>query len=131
MLKENQLVKTQWNSFTKRYYESLGYEYTGKNTELLVKVEDLPLNSHMKVNVICDFCGKEYSKTYKDYNSQHDGGDCCVDCGGVKSFETCKKRHGEGFRGRKLKELILERYGVDNVAKLAEIQEKIASTNME
>ena len=24
MLKENQLIKTQWNPFTKKYYESLG-----------------------------------------------------------------------------------------------------------
>ena len=32
MLKENQLIKTQWNPFTKKYYESLGYEYTGKDT---------------------------------------------------------------------------------------------------
>ena len=131
MLKENQLIKTRWNPFTKKYYESLGYEYTGKNTELWVKIEDLPLNSHIKVEVICDFCGKEYSKAYKDYNVQHNGGDCCVDCEGIKSLKTGRERHGKNYRGEILREISLERYGVDNVAKLNEIQEKIRSTNLE
>lgn len=131
MLKENQLIKTRWNPFTKKYYESLGYEYTGKNAELWVKIEDLPLNSHIKVEVICDFCGKEYSKVYKDYNFQHNGGDCCVDCEGIKSLKTGRERYGKNYRGEILREISLERYGIDNVAKLNEIQEKIRSTNLE
>lgn len=131
MLKENQLIKTRWNPFTKKYYESLGYEYTGKNAELWVKIEDLPLNSHVRVDVICDFCGKEYSKAYKDYNLQHNGGDCCVDCEGVKSLKTGRERYGNNYRGETLREISLERYGVDNVAKLNEIQEKIRVTNLE
>lgn len=131
MLKENQLIKTRWNPFTKKYYESLGYEYTGKNAELWVKIEDLPLNSHVRVEVICDFCGKEYSKVYKDYNLQHNGGDCCVDCEGVKSLKTGRERYGKNHRGETLREISLERYGVDNVAKLNEIQEKIRATNLE
>ena len=128
MLKENQLIKTQWNPFTKKYYESLGYEYTGKNTELWVKIEDLPLNSHIKVEVICDFCGKEYSKVYKDYNLQHNGGDCCVDCEGIKSLKTGRERYGKNYRGEILREISLERYGVEWYSQTKEYKETYKNT---
>ena len=51
-------VKTRWANPTKKYYEALGYVFTGKNDELEVKVEHLKSNSSVSVRVRCDKCGK-------------------------------------------------------------------------
>lgn len=67
MLVENQKVKTKWNSYTKAYYESLGYVYTKMKDVFEVELKDLPYSSHAKIKVICDYCGEEFEKTYKDY----------------------------------------------------------------
>ena len=44
----------------KKYYESKGYIYKDIDSDYMeVKIEDLPLTSNAKVEVVCDFCGKE------------------------------------------------------------------------
>lgn len=131
MLIKDQLVETTWNPTTKKYYMEKGYKYTKIGDSFLVKLEDLPLNSHSKINIICDFCGDKFQKTYKDYQNQHENGDCCKSCSGIKSLYVGEKNHGKNCRGKKLKEISMERYGVDNVAKLSQIQEKIAKTNLQ
>lgn len=43
------------------YYEKLGYvipEIRGKHTTILVKIEDLPKSSKIKLTKICDDCEK-------------------------------------------------------------------------
>ena len=130
MLYPNQIVKTTWNPTNMEYYIAKGYEYTKIRETLYVKVEDLPKGSHSKVLVKCDFCGRDYYKTYKDYWSQHKGGDCCADCEGIKSAQSIEENYGKGYRGQKLKEFVIQTYGVDNIAKVEEIKKKIAKTNM-
>ena len=89
MLVENQLIRTHWNSKNKEHYSKLGYVYTGLNTELLVKAEDLPKASNLKVKVVCDYCGKEYEKAYGAYllslNDIHKT--ACAHCVGKKQSE--------------------------------------------
>lgn len=129
MLKENQFVLTTWNPSTQKYYQSKGYTYTHRGEEFSVRIEDLLQGSHARVTVVCDFCGEEYTKIYKDYFAQHKNGDCCVKCEGKKSLLATELKHGKGFRGEKLKELVKEKYGVSNIAKVPEIMDKIKETN--
>lgn len=131
MLKENQKIKTTWNPYTQKYYIEKGYKYTKRGDTFFVDINDLPKHSHEKVKVVCDYCGNEFEKTYKDYFEQHNGGDCCKNCQGKKSLFSTENKYGRGFRGRKLKEIAEERYGVENIAKLDNIQEKIKNTNIE
>lgn len=91
MLKENQFVTVKWNPYSQKYYQSKGYVFTKRGDEFQVKIEDLQEGSHAKVKVICDFCGKEYTKIYKDYFAQYKNGDCCKKCQGKKSLKTTEQ----------------------------------------
>ena len=82
------------------YYENLGYEiprYYNQNsctyrvkrgTKILVRIDDLPLNSMKKVMVECDECGKQYPTTYQTYNrSKRDDKYYCRTCA-LKLFNS-------------------------------------------
>lgn len=88
-----------------RYLEELGYKIprrkdingilsTPKGTEILVKIEHMPLHSSVKVTKICDIpnCGKhvtnqQYANIIKSRNSG-DGKDRCPECLRKKASET-------------------------------------------
>lgn len=129
MLKENQVIETKWNSTTKKYYEEKGYEYTGMFTPLIVRVEDLPVHSHSKVIVICDYCGKEYTKRYKDYFSQHINGDCCKDCLQIKAKAQFEEKYGVPAN-EYMKERFIEKHGDINPMNVEGAKEKLAETNI-
>ena len=67
MLKENQKIKIKWNNHSKQHYINLGYQYTKYGDEFVVNAEDLSHGSKAEVVVVCDYCGKEIIRTYKDY----------------------------------------------------------------
>jgi len=118
-----------------KWFEIKGYDipkYKDKNyvirvkkgTKITVKVNDLPKNSTVKINLLCDYClekGKEtIIKNIKyqnyiirinriDYNMK----DCCNECKKIK-----------------IKNVIQEKYGVGNILQLKIIQEKIRNTNI-
>lgn len=98
---------------TVKHYNDLGYK--GKQGDVVVvKVEDLPRESHIKIEVLCDFCGKnKMFITYGSYNRRngHTKGYACREC----SYE-------------KMKQTNLERYGVDNYSKTKECHEKMRDT---
>jgi len=85
-----------------KYYENLGYSiprYKNKNgkmvfpkhTKITVKIEDLPLNSHVLVEVKCDYCKTPYSISYKNYNNRNKdiiNKDCCGNCIAKKNTES-------------------------------------------
>ena len=131
MLIKDQKVQVKWNSFTKKYYVQKGYPFTKMGDSFLVTIDDLLNGSSAKVDVVCDYCGKIYQKSYKDYYRQHENGDCCKQCGGKKSLVTGELKYGKNYRGKILKEISLERYNIDNVAKHEIIKKKIANTNLE
>ena len=105
-----QLVKVRTSGRSISYYRSLGYK-CGRNTELIVDVTKLQKSSAVKVKCTCDVCGKLILRTYNKYNSQHDTNtdmEYCKACNKVRIKSTC-----------------LDRYGVDNPAKLAESTKKL------
>lgn len=77
-----------------QYYKDLKYELPiiigAQNRKVidihspfLVKVKDLPNNSHTKVKVQCDNCGKVYEITYGSYHSssmKYNGNVYCNSC---------------------------------------------------
>ena len=51
-------VMTQWNVWTKEWYENKGYVFTKYSEPFEVKVEDLSNGSVVKVAIECDGCGE-------------------------------------------------------------------------
>lgn len=68
MLKENQTIK-----ITAEYYKKYISLSPDKQNDILedgyycVAPQDLPINSHIRVKVLCDSCGKEVSMEYRQY----------------------------------------------------------------
>lgn len=133
-----QTVKLHWGSRNKERLERLGYQFTGKNTEVLVDIKDLSFGSKALVEVICDYCGKHIMVKYKDYNRYRKlGKDACGECRHLKIIDTNIEKYG----GRspavsaevvsKLKATVLEKYGVSSVTQVEEIKEKAKKTCLE
>lgn len=87
------------------HFESLGYTYPRvsdskgrfsikKGTKILVKVEDLPKSSTVKVTRICDDCDTvTYNRTYASIitlREDGDGKDRCRSCGNKRAKEIMK-----------------------------------------
>lgn len=110
-------VPMKWNSKNKKHYEDLGYTYTRMRDSFDVDVKHLPKSSQAIVKVKCDYCNKEYEKTWHRYLIENQGGNIHKDC--------CKK-----CSSRKVKEYVMQKYGKGCVLEVPEIKAKIASTNM-
>ena len=110
MLKENQYVHTIWNSSNKRHLISKGYIFTKMYDDVLVKAEDLSNGSRVKVVCLCDYCGQEIIKQYREHIKH---GDCCRKC----------------FT-QKVKNTVQSRYGVDNVMDIQNVKDKVKQTNL-
>lgn len=104
------------------HYEDLGYEiprYYNKRrktykikrgTKLRVKVMDLPLNSHKKIEVRCDNCNISRMVKWQDYNKcvHEDGSHYCKNC-------ALKLYGGENIKKGKLKNsLTFEEWCIEN-----------------
>ena len=113
MLKDNNIEISITNR-NRKYFEDLGYLIN--SNKLIIKTIDLSKNSHVRVSVICDICKKEYNLMYAKYfqNISH------------YNFFTCKKCSTE-----KKKLTNIERFGVDNYAKLENCKFSIKQTKLE
>lgn len=131
----------KWNSNNIKWYESLGYKFTRKGDEFEVKTDELPKNSKLVMDLICDYCSEEYQKTYKAYfrskNNDYVGTDCCQTCHYIKLKEIVKAKHGvdnvfqlEEVK-RKIENTSIEKYGVTNFTKTDEYKMKTIQTNNE
>ena len=136
MLIPNQMIEIKWNNKNKDWYISKGYVFTKSYDTVLIKAEDLAKGSHKKVLVSCDYCGKIFSKTYKEYiKGKKTGKDCCNSCQKLKTAEVCMEKYGVSnvFALEEVKEQInhtnLEKYGHENIAQ-GVLKEKIKETNM-
>lgn len=89
MFDENQLVEMCWNNGTKKWYESKGYIFTKKGDNFLVKAKDLKPSSNKDVDVICDYCKKEYKTAYYVLvkGRKVSEKDSCHSCCGIKATE--------------------------------------------
>lgn len=135
-----QKVKQKWNAKTKKYYTDLGYKFTTMKDEFEVDVKDLTKGSAIKVKIQCDYCGKEYEKSWRNYLVENQDSyihkDCCNDCKKYKIQEVTQKRYGvnsvfqlDGIK-KKIASTNIEKYGVDNPFAADEIKEKIIETNI-
>lgn len=97
------------------YFKSLGYDVSGEYIEINIK--DLNTGSREIVEVICDYCGKELSVTFREYRRN---------IGSTGKFACCKK-----CGSQKSKETNIERFGVEHPLKLQEFRDKQAKTNLE
>ena len=118
------------------HYNSKGY--TGKIGDVItVKTEDLTKGSHIKVEVLCDYCKTTISHaSYCDYvKSINDSGThACSKCKFIKIRETNRAKYGFDYslqnesireKGRKSN---LQKYGVENPMQSKEIKEKAKKT---
>lgn len=114
MLLENEKVKMIWHPANKLIYENRGYIFTGYKTAFFPLVKDVvECSSGVKIPVKCDYCGKIYYPTSRNYNKvkERNEKDCCVSC-----------------KGKKIKATVKDKYGVDNVVYLESVQNKIKNT---
>ena len=128
-------VEVKVNSYTIKYYESLGYEipmrkaskstfrHTGKelaydlNSTFMVKVEDLQRRSNVKIDATCDSCGEIVNNViYEHYceSIEKFGNYVCYKCQTIHRKESC-----------------LKSYGVDNPAKLKEVRNRMVETSLQ
>jgi len=117
-----------------KHYKELGYE-CGYRTTILVKQVDLSLHSNIKIDIICDYCGKEFQATMSDINREtiikkH----CCKECSKLKVQEGCLDKYGykspactAEFK-EKVKNTIYDKYGVENIFQVEEFKEKQINT---
>ena len=92
LLDEFTLVR--WNSRNKKHYENLGYTYTKRGEEFLIKTTELPNGSEQLVRVQCFKCHSVLSIVYKDYVKRVNVTYCCNKCKNHKEDLTGKTVNG-------------------------------------
>lgn len=123
-------VEININGQNQKYYEDKGYQIPRKpakwnnkvltvpnGTKILVKVDDLPQGSNIKVQYLCDYClTNTGEKMYTNYLKERKliEKDCCYSC-----------------RSIKIKESNMINYGVESTNQLDEVLEKRHTTNLE
>ena len=90
MINENQIVQVKWGKGNKKRYEALGYKFTAYGDLFNVKVSDLPDGSHVRVHVICDYCGEQYEAAFYNVNKSRKilYKDACSNCKYKKNSEV-------------------------------------------
>lgn len=109
-------VKILVNNRSVKHYRELGYVFEKGGIELEVKVEHLPKRTSTRIDVQCDLCGSEHNLSMQKYTMNVER----------HNFYSCKACNNEA-----LKLSCLDKYGVDNVAKSEEIQQKKIETSLE
>lgn len=86
----NKSVNMRWSRASKKYYQQLGYVFTGYGEDFEVAIDDLPPNASVKVIAICDFCKKEYEISLGHYTEIEDKKQkhACYDCRHTKRYEN-------------------------------------------
>lgn len=112
----------------KKYYKNLGYNIPNKRNPIVeINIEDLQLNSNLKIECKCDICGKIKYISYYHYNKNIKNKgfySCKGKCSRLKYIETCKDKYNventfqdENIKN-KCKKTLIKKYGVDNINKL-------------
>ena len=86
----SEYVTIKWNKSNKKYYQQIGYIFTGYGTEFNVPVKDLQPNAPVKVVAICDFCHNEYDISWDHYVEIENKGQkhACYNCRHAKRYEN-------------------------------------------
>lgn len=132
---QNQKVKVKWNSYTRKYFEELGYTFSKLGEEFEVFAYELQPYSNVKIEVVCDYCGNIYYPTYHNFYKKKDKKHCCRNCVSKVSKETCLKKYGKEHYSQTIeskehkKQTFIKHYGVENPSQSKEIQNKKKETN--
>lgn len=138
MLVPNQKIITTWMPANREHYISKGYVYTKCRDRLEVRAEDLPLKSHERVQVTCDYCGNVFVKVYANFIIEHQGlveKDCCKECRPKKFAENFNLTYGVNnpFQlnsvKQKSKETCVQRYGTEYACQSEIVKTKQYATN--
>jgi len=125
-------IKINVTNRNKKNLSSKGYNINDSN--ILIKISDLSINSHNKIKVICDNCHLEKLVVYKNYMKQTKNDTeiyLCSKCKYIKIKNTTKKRYGEEsiFMIKeyqdKIKKTMLDKYGTENALKNTNIKNKM------
>lgn len=139
MLNEEYLVECHWNHRNKKWYEGKGYTFTVYSDVFYVNPRDLTLTSSQYVEVICDYCGERFLQKYVCFlaHKENINKDACKRCCSKKLKEVTLMLYGvenvsqlDEIKEQK-KQTCLEHYGVETPLQSKEIQEKVKKTNIE
>lgn len=113
MIKKEKIeVNISYRNIT--HYRKLGYNPI-LNEKLLINTTHLPSNSHFRIDVVCEICGKEYNLRYHKYieNRSRHNFYSCKSCSRQKAALTSMKK-----------------WGVDNYSKTDEFKKRVENTNL-
>lgn len=82
-----------------KYYKSKGYD-VNVGDEVEISISDLPLGSHIKIDIRCDSCGFERKYIYQGYIKYTKNNTIpyyCNKCNSIRIKESFEKRFGEGI----------------------------------
>jgi hypothetical protein len=132
-------IEIKLNQFNYHHYERLGYKTDGKES-ILVDIKDISKSSPLRIESMCDICGKIKSLTYVKYtkNISHGGFYACSNlCAKVKVESTNIEKYGAKYplqspdKVQELKDYFLEKFGEDNPSKTEEVKKKREETMIE
>lgn len=132
LILENQTFIVKWCPSNIDWYKNKGYNCTKFGETFEVDLKDLPIKSHQKVKLLCDYCGKEIEKAYHTLHREKVYGkkDCCYACRVNKISETCEAKYGTSspfsteFIQEKAQKTFQDKYGVEYPLKSKDFQEK-------
>jgi hypothetical protein len=95
----NQYFTVSWGTRNKKWYESLGFEFTGKSTTFVVEASLLTPGVQQRVKYICDNCKNVFDNAYSQLlinrKVNETSKDYCMSC--AHSLKSDQKRHSYEF----------------------------------
>jgi len=107
-----------------QYYEDLGYDVSIGEI-IRIPIELMSKGSHYKIKCKCDGCGVEKDVIFKNYVKYDNkwGDYYCRKCSETKRKKTLRENFGVDYPIQnkkvlnKMKNTLIEKYGVDNISK--------------
>lgn len=110
-------IRITLNAQNIRYYRNLGYK-CNPGDSVIILIDHLSSGSNYKINVKCDFCGKEKQLLYHKYLKNTKNNSVKYSCSNKCSV-------------KKYKDTCIEKYGVENIFQLQKIKIKSKKTKFE
>jgi hypothetical protein len=117
-------IEIKINESNNQYYDDLGYD-VAIGEIIKIPIELMSKVSHYKIKCKCDGCGVEKEVIFKNYVKYDNnfGEYYCRKCSESKRKETLRKNFGVDYPIQnkkvlsKMKNTLIEKYGVDNISK--------------
>jgi very-short-patch-repair endonuclease len=134
-------VTTKWSSSNKQRLIDKGYKFTKVGDEVTIKVNDLSNTSKVVINVQCDYCFEKYTMVWDKYfvrvlNNSFCNKIACKKCNNLKTKEVILNKYGvenaSHIEDAKIKRVntFLKNYGVENPSKDKNVKLKKANTTL-